>query len=191
VPEAKDKAGNVVAIDVGPNTYLSSKDAQAKAGYVSHDGAALGSSKAALDDLKADMGTMGLSMLSPQKRAAETAEAKRLDKSTSDSSLAVSARAEQDAIENALQFHANYIIGAKEGGSVTINRDFEGLLMDAPVMTAFAGLVNAGFPPGPVLKALKEGGRISSDEDLEELELLWMVGSETNRQIPPPEPADG
>ena len=155
--------------------------------YVSHDGAALGEAKAALDDLKADMGTLGLAMLAPQKRTAETAESKRLDKSTSDSALSVTARALQDGIENARGFHAKYLRGTPEGGSITINRDFEGLLLEAPVMAAFAALVKAGFPPRPVLLALQRGGRIEADADIDQLEMEWMMGIALNDQTPPPE----
>lgn len=166
-------------ITVGPNTSLSAPDPNAKAEYVSHDGASLGASKQALDDLKADMGTMGLAMLAPQKRVAETAEAKRLDKATSESALAVTARGEQDAVEVALGYHAKYL-RLPSGGSVQINRDFEGLLLEGNVMDAFARLVTAGFPPGPVLRALQMGGRIAEDEDLEALELQWMAGAAAN-----------
>jgi len=160
---------------VGANTALTSPDPNAKFGYASHDGAALGSVKGALDDLKADMGALGLSMLMPQTRVAETAEAKQLDKSTQDSALSVLARSVQDAAERALGFHARYL-GLPDGGSITINRDFEGLLLDASVMTAYAALVrDAGFPARLVLKALQAGGRIADDEDLEELELQMAV----------------
>jgi hypothetical protein len=189
IPESKDENGVPIPLVVGANTSVMSSDSQAKMEYVSHDGAALGSSKAALDDLKSDMGTLGLAMLAPQKRAAETAEAKRLDKSTSDSALSVSARALQDGIENALGFHARYM-NLETGGSVTINRDFEGLLMDAPVMSAFAQLVQAGFPPMPVLQALQQGGRIEQDADLEELEAEWMMGQALNAALPEPEPEE-
>jgi hypothetical protein len=160
---------------VGANTCITSDNAQASATSVSHDGAALGSSKVALDDLKSDMGTLGLAMLAPQKRTAETAEGKRLDKSTSDSALSTLARSVQDAAEQALIFHARYL-GLPEGGSVTINRDFEGLLMDANVMGAYTQLVQAGFPARVVLKALQAGGRIPEDEDLEELEMEMEAG---------------
>jgi len=172
---------------VGPNSSVLQPAPDARMEYVSHDGAALGSSKASLDDLKADMGTLGLAMLAPQKRVAETAQAKAMDKSVSDSALAVAARALQDAVENALYFHARYL-RLEYGGAVQINRDFEGMLLDAPVMSAFAQLVNAGFPARPVLRALQQGGRIAEDEDLDELEMLWLMGAEMNRQIPPPEP---
>ena len=165
-----DNGQELPGVVVGPNTVLTLSNAQAKAYYASHDGASLGSVETALNDLKSDMGTLGVAMLAPQKRTAETAEAKRLDKSTSDSALATVARGVQDAIEQALLFHARYM-GLDAGGSVTINRDFEGLLMDAPVMSAYAQLRNAGFPARPILQALQAGGRIPEDEDLEMLEL--------------------
>jgi hypothetical protein len=186
VPEARDENGELLPIETGPNSYIGTSDPQAKAGYVSHDGAALGASKQSLDDLKADMGTLGLQMLAPQKRAAETAKARQMDKSASDSALSVSARALQDAVENALQFHANYL-REPSGGSIEINRDFEGILMEAPVMSAYAQLVNAGFPARAVLGALQRGGRIPEDEDLDELEVEWLMGRELDRQIPNPD----
>ena len=173
--EVRDSNGNVTPLIIGANTFVSSDNPDADMKYVSHDGASLGETKALLDDLKADMGALGLSMLSPQKRTAETAEAKRLDKSTSDSALSVTARGLQDGIENAMQFHANYL-RVETGGSIEINRDFEGLMTEAPVMTAFAGLVGVGFPPRLVLNQLQAGGRISDDADLDALELEWLAG---------------
>lgn len=158
------------SVVVGPNTVLTFENPDADAKYVSHSGQQLDSVKGALDDLKADIGTMGLAMLSPQKRTAETAEAKRIDKSQSDSALAATARAVQDAVEQALTFHARYM-RIDSGGSVAINRDFEGLVLEAPVMQAYAALVNAGFPRRVVLRALQDGGRIPDDEDIDALEL--------------------
>ena len=188
----QDEAGNKLVTVIGGNTALWIPDPAARAGYVSHTGAALSASKAALDDLKSEMGTLGLAMLSPQKRTAETAESKRLDKSTSDSSLSVAARGLQDAVERAFGFWARYLGMTEEGagGSIEINRDFEGLLMDAPVMTAYAALVNAGFPERVVLEALQRGGRISEDADLEELELEMAAArvQEAEAQIPEPTP---
>lgn len=186
IPEAFDENGDLKPVTVGPNTALFTKEADGDVKWVSHDGASLADSQKALDDLKSDIGSLGLSMLAPQKRSAETAEAKRLDKSTSDSALSVGARALQDGIENALQFHANYL-RMESGGSVTINRDFEGLLMDAPVMSAYAQLVNAGFPSRPVLQMLQRGGRIPDDADLDELEAEWLMGQTLNREVPEPE----
>src|SRR3990167_2272823 len=172
--DGKDAQGQDLTISV--NAAIWSTDPQAKLSYVYHDVSTLAEHKAALDALKSDMGALGLAMLAPQKRTAETAEAKRLDKATSDSALAVAARGLQDGIERALGFHARYLSLA-DGGSIAVNRDFEGILLDAPVMTAYATLVAAGFPRRAVLEVLKQGGRIPPDANLDELEMEWAAGS--------------
>lgn len=173
--EGVDEQGNKVALVIGSNAALTFPNPETKVGYVSHSGESLGSIKQALDDLKSDMGSLGLAMLAPQKRSAETAEAKRLDKATSDSALAVTARAVQDGIERALGFHARYL-GEKSGGSIIINRDFEGLLMEPEVMQAVAALVKGGMPVMLALDMLQKGGRIDADADLGALEILWEIG---------------
>lgn len=175
IAQARDDNGQPIPLTVGANTAVLVPESGASMGYVSHSGESLGSVKAALDDLKNDMGTLALAMLAPQKRSAETAEAKRLDKATSDSSLSTTVRGLQDGVERALYFHARYL-RLDDGGSVEFNRDYEGLMMDAPVMGAFATLVQAGFPPMPVLEALQRGGRIDDDADLEALEMDWLMG---------------
>ncbi len=170
-PEPLDELGNAKGppIILGPNMARRFNNPDAKAFYVSHDGAALGSCKTALDDLKSDMSVLGLAMLSPQKRAAETATAKRLDKVSEDSALAVTARGLQDGLERALGFHARYL--GLEGGSVEINREFDTQTMAADLLTAYVGAVaNAGLPPRILLEAMQTGGLIQDDENIEELE---------------------
>lgn len=155
---------------LGPSNGRSFSNPDATAQYVSHDGASLASVKGALDDLKDEIGTLGVAMLAPQKRVAETVEAKRLDKSVGDSALAVTARALQDAAERGLQFHANYL-GEKSGGSISINRDFEQAVMEPAVMVAYVQAAkDVGFPLHELLVAFQKGGRIGDDVDLDALE---------------------
>lgn len=161
---------------VGADAGINISDPAGKAMYISHDGQALASSRQACEDLKSDMGTLGLAMLAPQKRAAETVEAKRLDKSTSDSALAVGARALQDAVERMLQFTANYL-KLPDGGSIDIRRDFEESPMDAAVMQAYADLaVKLNLPVRVILDMLAEGGRLPEDVDLDQLEADMLAG---------------
>ncbi len=164
IQPAIDENGQEIEINVGPNCAVWTSDPSAKLEYVAHDGASLDSCAAALETLKSDMGTLGIAMLAPQKRSAETAEAKRLDKATQDSALSVTARGLQDATERALGFHARYL-GLPSGGSVEINRDFEGLAMDPAVMTALVAAVAAGLPWEPVINELIKGGRLPEDTD--------------------------
>lgn len=174
--DLRDPDGNPTELIIGPNNGVMIPDPSGDAKYVAHSGQSLDSTKQALDDLKSDIGSLGLAMLAPQKRAAETAEAKRLDKSSSDSALAVSSRALQDAVERALGFHANYL-RLDGGGQVKINRDFEGSVMEPAVMSAYAELgQKIGLPVDVIIRELQAGGRIGDDVDLDELELRMMAG---------------
>lgn len=162
--------GKPAPIVLGPNSARTSTNPSFKAGYQSHDGAALSQVTAVIDELKSDMATLGLSMLAPTKRVAETAEAKRIDKAASDSKLGVAARGLQDGIERALHFHARYL-KLDSGGSIKINRDFESSVMTPEVMSAYALLAEKlGIPVRVILKKLQEGGRIPEDENLDDLE---------------------
>jgi hypothetical protein len=154
---------------LGPNAGLD-LPIGGDAKYVSHDGASLASCKAALDDLKSDIGSLGLAMLAPQKRAAETYGAKRLDKATGDSALSVDARGLQDGLERALGFHARYL-KLPDGGSIEINRDFEGMVMEPAVMSAFASLIREGLPLELALAELQAGGRLAEDVNLDDVAL--------------------
>ncbi len=149
---------------VGPNSMQDlPKDGDLK--YVSHDGAALEACRATLNDIVSQMATLGLSMLSPDKRAAETAEAKRIDKAASDSALAVAARGLQDAVERALGFHANYL-RLEDGGSITINRDFGAQGLDAQEIAAISQLVSNGqLTPQTMWKMLGRRAVLPEDFD--------------------------
>lgn len=143
----------------------------ADAKYVSHDGAAAGSCQAALDDLISNMGTLGIGMLAPQKRTAETATAKRMDKSTEESSLAVTARGLEDGAERALGFHAKYLKVSTGGGSIDINREFEDQTMQADILSAWTQAVTAGVPARLMIEAMQTGGLISPEEDVDDIAL--------------------
>lgn len=162
--------GVVPPIVLGPFSYRRFTDPNAKAGYQSHDGAALGATKQSLDDLKNDMAALGIAALASQKRVAETATAKQLDKGASDSALAVNARALQDAAERALDFHARYL-GLDDGGSIEINREYGENRMDPAEMMAWVALAkDLGVPLMFVLERLQDGGRIPEGVDLAAVE---------------------
>lgn len=157
------------ALVVGPNTGLNFSAPDAKAYYVAHDGNALASSKASLDDLKNDMAALGLAALANSKRVAETAVAKEIDKSASDASLSVTARGAQDAIEQAFDFHARYLM-LDDGGSIQINREFGDTRILATDVQAWIALAkNLGVPLMAVLSALRTGGWIPDDANLEDI----------------------
>lgn len=157
-------------IVIGPNSARTFSNPAAKAGYQSHDGAALAEVTKIIEEIKSDMAVLGLAMLAPNKRVAETAEAKRMDKSASDSKLGVAARGLQDGLERALYFHARYL-KLPSGGSIEINRDYDANAMAPDVMQAYAVLADKlGLPPRLILEELQKGGRIPDDANLDVLE---------------------
>ena len=118
-----------------------------------------------------------MSFLDRDKRAAETAEAKRLDATAENATLATAAQGLDDAESEALRIHAQYLGFAKEEApTVTLNRDFESTVMDAQMMQAWiSGVEKAGLPPRILLEAWKAGGQIPEGVDLEELEREMMA----------------
>jgi hypothetical protein len=122
---------------VGPNTGIDvSPEGDVK--YVEHAGTALNATRTECQDLEAQMAAQGLSMLKRETRSAETAEAKRIDKSAEDSMLGSIARSLQDALEEAAGFHAAYI--GDTGGSIQVNMEFEALSFDATFISAVSNL---------------------------------------------------
>ena len=155
---------------IGPNAAFAFSNPAASAAYVSHDGASLGACKAALDDTVRAIADLSLAMLASEKRAAETARAKEIDKGATDSKLAVTARGLQDATERALGFHARYL-RFPSGGSIVINREFTDQTMPPELLTAYVGAIqNAGLPVRILTQAMQDGGLIGADEDLDLLD---------------------
>lgn len=174
-----DASGNQVV--VGPDDGLD-LPTEGDAMYVSHDGQSLDACRTSIRDLESNMATIGLSMLSSEKRVAETAEAKRIDKSASDSALARTARGVQDGIEKALYFHARYL-NMPTGGSVTINRDFESLMMDPAMITALSGMVRDGqLTTETMWKQLQAGNVLPDDFDADEESAALEVEAELRSQ---------
>lgn len=130
-----------------------------------------------INEKLSQMAAMGLSFLQSDTRAAETAEAKRLDSVAQNATLATAAQGIEDAVNVALEIHAWYLGIEKAGAPVlTLSREYEKLTLDASMLTAYVALVQAGFPKRPVLEAMQAAGTIPQDADLDALEIEWESG---------------
>lgn len=116
---------------------------------------------------------LGVSFMQSDTRAAETAEAKRLDSTAQNATLATAAQGIEDAVNLALEYHAWYLGIEKDGAPVlTISRDYESTTMDpATMLTYVTAIRDAGLPVRILLEAWMLGGRLPPDTDIEELEL--------------------
>ncbi len=156
---------------LGPNVFTQ-LTAESKFEFAELRGTSLAALRSSLDAKRDEMGELGASFLRKIQRGIETAEAKRLDATAENATLATSSRGYEDMLNQALMFHARYRgIPKEQAPTLTLNRDFETEVMDATVMTAYATLhEKMGLPVGTILKQLKTGSRLSEDEDLDALE---------------------
>jgi hypothetical protein len=125
-----------------------------------------------------EMAQLGLSFLQPDTRAAETAEAKRLDATAENATLATAAQGIEDAINAAAEIDAWYRdIPAAQAPVIAIAREFEALDMPAPLLLAWVrAIADAGLPPRLMLEQMQSRGLIAPDADLEEIELEMLAG---------------
>lgn len=159
----------VAQMSIGAGTGLVLDNPQAKAQYTEASGTGLAQSRDELKDTEQRMAAMGLAMLQRETRAAETAEAKRIDKAENDSQLAVMVRATGDALEEALWLHAMWM-GLPDGGSVSMNDDFGIEPLEPQMVQALAGLVRDNMLSLDTLWDLLKSGNILPDGFNAELE---------------------
>jgi hypothetical protein len=118
------------------------------------------------------MSQLGMSFLAKNPRQQETAEAKRLDATAENSTLATASQGIEDCVNGALQDHAQYLGIEKAGSPVTqLSRDYDMIAMDAQTMAVYVqACKDAGLPPRILLEAWQSGGRLPPDTDLDSLE---------------------
>jgi len=123
-----------------------------------------------------------------QKLSAETAEAKRIDRSQGDSTMMVIAQNMQDAIDNCLQYHAQFL-GESQAGSCMINRDFLGTRLEPQEIQALLQLYTAGtITQETLLTQLAEGEILGDDFDIEEELEATQNGGLISMDQPSPDP---
>lgn len=162
-----------VKITVGPNTGIT-LPIGGKASYMEPEGKALEHGRKQIMDIEQHMAALGLAMLQRQTRAAETAQAKMIDKSESDSALAAAARGLEDGLNECLRLTALWM-KLDNGGKVNVNFDFMDQQMDAQMIDVLSKMVAQEYLTLQTLWELLIAGEILPDtfdpeEELERLE---------------------
>jgi len=142
IPIFKGRLGRDGDVKAGPS-YGIDLDKEGDAYYMEPKGSALAAARQELQDSEARMAALGLSMLVRETRAAETAEAKRLDRAESDSALAASAHALQAGLTEALRVHARWM-GRSMEGEVEVNTDFLDQEIDPNTLKVLQAMVGSG-----------------------------------------------
>ena len=141
--------------------------AEGRAEYIEPAGRSYDAQFKRLDVLSNQINELGLAAVLGQKLSAETAEAKRIDRSQGDSTMMVVAQQMQDMIDKCLQFHGQYINA--EAGSCFVNRDFLSQRLEPQEIQALLQLFTSGsITQQTLLKQLHEGEVLGDDFDIDE-----------------------
>lgn len=164
-------------IKVGPNVVLATSDPTGRFYYVEHTGAAIGAGRQRLEDLKAEMATMGLQMMMPRASGDATATETQVKYAESTSDLQRMAFGLKDSLENALVLMAEWI-GLTDGGSIELRGQFTLPRDAAAEAQALIQLRMAGeITSQTLLSELKRRDFLPDDFDVEgERELLDLEG---------------
>jgi hypothetical protein len=173
-------------VSAGPGEAISFPS-DGRAEYIEPAGSSFSSQFQRLDQLEKQINELGLSAVLGQKLSAETAEAKRIDRSQGDSTMMVIAQNMQDLIDNCLRFHADYLQESQVGSSF-VNRDFLGSRLEPADITALLQLYTAGtITQETLLTQLSEGEVLGDEFDVEEELDATQNGGLIEMQQPAPE----
>jgi hypothetical protein len=141
-------------------------------------GTALEQVEAGVRAKEQEIAAMGLSFMSRDTRAAETAEAKRLDAAAEDSTLATAGQAIEDALNQAAVDTAWFMgLDATQAFTVTLNRDYERATLAPQMVQAITALVKEGMPVKRAVDMLIAGGVLkATPEEAEDIALEWDAG---------------
>jgi hypothetical protein len=154
-------------VSAGPGEAIAFP-AEGRAEYIEPSGRSYDAQFQRLEQIAMQINELGLAAVLGQKLSAETAEAKRIDRSQGDSTMMVIAQQMQDMIDNCLRFHASYL-QEPQAGSSFVNRDFLGSQMDPGEIKALLELYLAGtITQSTLLTQLEAGEVLGDDFDLEE-----------------------
>jgi hypothetical protein len=139
-----------------------------RAEYIESKGTSYSAQFQRLEQVAAQINELGLAAVLGQKLSAETAEAKKIDRSQGDSTMQVVAQQMQDMVDNSLIFHAKYL-GDNSPGSSFVNRDFLASRLDPQEIGSLLQLYTAGtITQETLLKQLHEGEVLGDEFDVEE-----------------------
>ena len=157
---------NSEEVSAGPGEAIAFP-ADGRAEYIEPAGRSYDAQFKRLDNLSNQINELGLAAVLGQKLSAETAEAKRIDRSQGDSTMMVVAQQMQDMIDNCLVFHGQYLNA--EAGSCFVNRDFLSQRLEPQEIQALLQLYTAGsITQETLLKQLHEGEVLGDEFDVEE-----------------------
>ena len=154
-------------VSAGPGEAIAFP-AEGRAEYIEPGGRSYEAQFKRLDQIAQQINELGLAAVLGQKLSAETAEAKKIDRSQGDSTMMVIAQQMQDLIDNCLVFHAEYM-QERNAGSSLVNRDFLASRLEPQEIQSLLQLYSAGsITQKTLLDQLAEGEVLGDEFDVEE-----------------------
>ena len=173
-------------ISAGPGEAMSLPEGS-DARYIEPQGNSYDAQFKRLEQLEHQINTLGMAAILGQKLSAETAEAKRIDRSQGDSTMQVVAQQVQDMVDNCLRFHAAYM-QEPQAGSAFINRDFVGARLEPQEIQSLLQLYTAGTITQRTLLEELSKGEVLDDLDVEEELEATQAGGLVEIATPEPTP---
>jgi hypothetical protein len=164
-----DDTENEVALSAN-SALVMGPDSDCK--YVEPASQAFAAQQDFITTLENQMRSLGISTLFNQTYGSETAEAKAMDRSDSDSMLSVVAQDLEKALQNAIDMAGAYV--GRETPLVTVSRDFNLQELTGPQVQQYLNLwTNGAISHETLLSTLQRGEILSEDMDIEgEIELI-------------------
>lgn len=175
-------------VSAGPGEAIAFP-AEGRAEYIEPGGRSYEAQFKRLEQVAQQINELGLAAVLGQKLSAETAEAKKIDRSQGDSTMMVIAQQMQDLIDNCLVFHAEYM-QERSVGSSFVNRDFLASRLEPQEIQALLQLYSAGsITQKTLLDQLAEGEVLGDEFDVEEELEATQNGGLSDIPQSQPEPA--
>ena len=180
-------------ISAGPGEALALPEA-ARAEYIEPGGNSYDAQFRRLDQIAQQINDLGLAAVLGQKLSAETAEAKRIDRSQGDSTMMVIAQQMQDMIDNCLRFHAAYLQESQAGSSF-VNRDFLSTRLEPQEIQSLLQLYTAGTITQETLLNQLEAGEVLGDDfdveqEIEATQSGGLIETEQPQETEPESPSE-
>ena len=175
-------------ISAGPGEAMALPEG-ASAQYIEPSGNSYDAQFRRLDQIANQINELGLAAVLGQKLSAETAEAKRIDRSQGDSTMMVIAQQMQDLVDNCLRYHAQYMQQTQAGSSL-INRDFLSTRLEPQEIQSLLQLYTAGTITQETLLNQLSAGEILGDdfdvdEELDATQSGGLIGNQSSQAASP------
>jgi hypothetical protein len=140
-------------------------------GYAEPASSAFDSQQAFITELENQMRNLGISTLFSQTYVGETAEAKAMDRSDSDSMLSVVSQDLENALQNAMEMAAAFV--GIEAPRVAVSRDFDLQKLDGQQVAQYMSMWTQGAITHQTLLEILSRGECLPDLDIEaEIEMI-------------------